>query len=228
MRRGSACGAAVAVALALALTGCGGDGPPLPKPPRAAESPARALERVRVEAERRGCRRPREIFHRVHSVRTPAQCRDGLDFLPRIADATPRRYGTAALAVYPGHGALVFALDRDRRFKVVMQIVEKNAAGRRPNERADRAADHLVNALAEGPCSQRDPVFGPGLGVCRAAGVRALAAALRGRDEGARRFGGDFDTAFYGVRVRPGRYYTLVLFATPDGEWQLADAFPVQ
>jgi hypothetical protein len=232
-RAGASAISGLALAALLATAGCGdSDGPAPLKPPHSEESAKQAMVRLAGEVERRRCRDLTAVFHRNNPFKTPEQCRKALGSLPALREAAVHQYGSGALALFPGKGALVLVLDRDARFKIAMAIVERKVGGRGPDKASDRTAKHVATVLRRGSCPAGDRVFQVQPGFCNLPTIRSLTADLRGRTVGVHSLGGEFDTAFYGVRGRAGHYYTLVFFAAdipgPVGEWQLADALPAQ
>ena len=218
------------------MSGCGGGHRaartlPAPPSPAPAETVASGLRRSLDLATRQGCRDTRAIFHSSVPRLAPRTCNAEFAFLHGTAARTATRYGSGGLALYPGIGSVVLVLDRDRRFRVAVVVQSNRASGSGPTAGADRAAVHATQALSKGFCRSSDPVFTTYKHQCDRRSLKVLAADLHGELPRPTRLGGAFDTAFYGLRLRNGHYYTLVLFAEPDvpgDQWSLLDAYRAQ
>jgi hypothetical protein len=153
------------------------------------------------------------------------------------ASATSQ-FGTAGLADAEAGGrnqAVVFALDTDRRWKFVFAISAKKQIGTAPADSNgfDRSASGFVNAVRARNCnavyalmSVSSPDYRSAQGdkrtLCRSL-LRPLAkttvsAELRSdRSAAPRRMGATQDFAFYGLRLRSGRFETVVMITQPSG-----------
>jgi hypothetical protein len=232
-----AAGALTAAALAAAaLSACGGDHHPprtLPAPhgPTPAETVGQGLRRSLDLATRKGCRDTRAIFHSSVPRVSPRNCNAEFAVLHGTAAGSVTRYGSGGLALYPRIGSVVLVLDRDRRFRVAVVVQSSQGSGSGPTAGSDRAAAHATEVLSKGFCNSGDPVFTTYKHQCDRRSLKVLAADLHGEVPRPTRLGGSFDTAFYGLRLRNGHYYTLVLFGAsdlPGDQWNLLDAYRAQ
>lgn len=229
-------GLTAAVLTAAALSGCGGGDHgakilPAPRAPVPAETVVRGLSRSLDLATRRGCRDTRAIFHSSVPRVSPKNCNAEFALLRGVRPRTVTRYGSGGLALYPGIGSVVLVLDRDGRFRVAVGVQDSQGAGGGPTAGADRAAAHATESISKGFCRSSDAVFSTYKRECDRRSLKVLGADLHGEVPRPTRLGGDSATAFYGLRLKNGHYYTLVLFGAPEmpgDQWSLLDAYRAQ
>ncbi|MCA1841376.1 MAG: hypothetical protein LC723_13810 [Actinobacteria bacterium] len=169
------------------------------------------------------------------------QCRTYLGFTKGMKVLRSAEYGSGAVIDYSYDSAagqrptrtMLLALDKDSKFKAFAVDADRQSISvgtqAPPKAKTDQVAAAIVGAIRSGDCnamfSLAHPGLAPGAGdlneFCGQYNQSGLQAALRA-DTGAiaMSMGGNAIYAFYALRVKPDRYYTLAFARVKSGDFK--------
>jgi hypothetical protein len=244
---------ALVVALIVGVAGCGSDReaarPSSARPaappatgeavPRAAESIDAANRRLsRSLRTAKNCGPIERAFHpltsrSLFSTRFCKKARADLK-LYSLFQTIPIAYGSGGVIRIGGDITLGVVLDRTRHYRLAWIQAGTPLTGG-PSARSDQVARTVVDAIRKSDCVRLRRVAGlldahwSAAEFCLRPELRLVTKALA-RDPAAtpRRLGGDEAFAFYGLSVKPHRYFTIVLLAQRPGDYKFVDAYPAR
>lgn len=231
------CVCALAACTAL-MTGCGGGGSdkragpsgstgavesPRIRGPKPAETPEQAVARIAKAAIAGDCDHFRGIFRKEEM--TKELCSKVLPDIEPVLPPEVKAFGSGAVVKNADGGTTILTLDHDRRFKQTFSFAGGGRDAHLPVEKAVDAMGFVTSAMRRDNCDDIVRIsltFRQITGdkFCATPGVRRLSKAFqRDLDAEPELLGGDGTYAFYGVRVKPHRYFTLVFVAHPSGTY---------
>ena len=192
--------------------------------PKPAETPEQAVARLASAVRSGDCSDAEEIFHGGNATET---CDEVLPDLEPEAPDSFRAYGSGVVVDAEDGRAVILALDRDGRYRFATSFSSKPPEV--PTERAEETMTYAVGAIRRENCEELKSValvFLKGDRYCTRRPVRELRRALT-RDYSASPvlLGGDGSVAFYGLRAKPGAYFTLLFVGHENDGYAYVDSY---